>query len=86
MQKKAQTLGLAIIIAITIFIVGMLAVNYLKPEITRARDSTNLDCSNTNNISDGTKLTCLAVDVVIPYFIVLVFSVTGGLITARFLL
>jgi len=85
MNKKGQTLGLAIIVAITIFIVGMLCVNFLMPEITRARGSSFLDCSNTAAISDGTKLTCLAVDIVIPYFIVLVFSITGGMIASRFL-
>ena len=85
MNNKGQTLGLGIIIAITIFIVGMLAVNFLKPEITRARDATNLDCANTDVISDATKLTCLAVDILIPYFILLVFSVTGSLIVTRFL-
>ena len=84
-SKRAQTLGLAIIIAITIFLVGMLSLNYLKPEITRARDASNLDCSNVAGISDGTKLTCLAVDVVLPYFILLVFSVAGGLIINRFM-
>ena len=90
MNKKAQTLGISIIVAITIFIVGMVAVNLLKPEVTRVRDATGLDCSNTadfpTGISDGTKLTCLAIDLVIPYFIVIIFSVAGGLITSRFML
>lgn len=85
MNKKGQTLGMAILIAITIFIVGMLCVNFLKPEITRARNSTNLDCDG-STISDGTKLACLAVDIVIPYFIVIVFSVAGGVIASRFLI
>tara|TARA_R100000750_G_C2339097_1_gene93406 strand:+ start:732 stop:992 length:261 start_codon:yes stop_codon:yes gene_type:complete len=86
MNKKAQTLGLAIIVAVTIFIVGMLAINFLKPEITRARGSDQLNCADTDNISDGVKITCLVVDVVIPYFIILIFLVAGGIITARFLL
>ena len=85
-SKKGQTLGLAILIAITIFIVGMLSINFLKPEITRARDAANLNCAAVDDISDATKLTCLVVDVVIPYFIILIFSVAGGLITARFLM
>jgi hypothetical protein len=86
MNKKGQTLGLAVIVAITIFIVGMLSVNFIKDEVTRAKGVDNLDCSNAENISDATKLTCLTVDVVVPYFIVIIFSVAGGLITARFLL
>jgi len=90
MNTKSQTLGLAIIIAITIFIVGMTSLNFIKPEVSRAIDSDNLDCQNTadfpDGISDGNKMACLAVDVVVPYFIIMVFSVAGGLITARFML
>tara|TARA_Y100000310_G_C20633498_1_gene789930 strand:- start:1195 stop:1467 length:273 start_codon:yes stop_codon:yes gene_type:complete len=90
MNRKGQTLGIALVIAITIFIVGMLNVNFIKDEVTRVRDSSNLDCGNTaefpEGISDGTKLSCLVVDLVVPYFIIIIFSVAGGLITARFLL
>jgi len=84
MNKRAQTLlGIAIIIAITIFIVGMLSVNFIKDEVTRVRGSTQLDCSNADDISDATKLTCLAIDAIVPYFIILIVSVAGGLLTAR---
>lgn len=84
MNKKGQTLGISLVIAIMLFIVGMLSLNLLKPVVTEARDASHLDCSG--DISDGTKLTCLAVDLVVPYFIILVFSVAGGLIVARFLI
>ena len=83
-SKRAQSMGIAVVIAITLFIIGMTVVNILKPEVTSARASTGLNC--TGNISDGTKLTCLAVDLVIPYFIVIIISAAGGLITARLLL
>ena len=85
-NKKAQGLGLSIIVAIVIFIIGITCVSLLKPEITRARSATNLNCEDTDNISDGTKLTCLVVSVVIPYFIVLILSLAGGLITQRFII
>ena len=83
MNKKAQTMGFAIIIGITFFIIGFMSLNFLKDEITTVRLSTGLDCSNAAGISDGTKLTCLAVDIIIPYFILLVLSGVVGLITAR---
>lgn len=91
MNKKAQTMGIAIMIAITIFIVGMLNVNFIKDEVTRARGATQLDCGNyaddyPEGISDGTKITCLVVDIVVPYFIIIIFSVAGGLLTARLFL
>jgi heme/copper-type cytochrome/quinol oxidase subunit 2 len=85
MNIKAQTLGISIIVAITFFIVGMVVINILEPEITTARDSNNLNCDGAN-ISDGTKLTCLAVDWAIPGFILAVLSIAGGTIVARFLL
>lgn len=84
MNKKGQAI-LPIMTAIMIFIVGMLVVNIIKPEITTARNSNNLDCSNSTGISDGNKLTCLAVDATIPYYIIIILSAAGGLITARFM-
>lgn len=83
MNKKGQSI-LPIITAIFIFIVGMLVVNIIKPEITTARNSTNLDCTNTS-ISDGQMLTCLAVDATLPYYIIIMLAAAGGLITARFM-
>ena len=90
-NKKAQTLGIALMVAITLFLIGMLSINYIKPVVTIARDSSHLDCSNSavdfpEGISDGTKLTCLVVDLVVPYFIILILSIAGGIITARFLI
>lgn len=84
-NKRGQTLGVAIIISIFIFIVGMLTINIIKPEVTVARSPEVLDCSNAS-ITDGNKLTCLAVDVVVPYFIILVLAIAGGIITARLML
>lgn len=85
MNKRGQTLGISIIVAITIFLVGMVVVNILTPEVTSARSATGLDCSN-SDISDGTKLTCLVVDLAIPYFFVIVISLAGGWITSRLIL
>lgn len=80
-SKKAQFgLGFAIIAAIMIFIVGMITVNFIKDEVTRTRGE--VVCSNPS--SDGTKLLCLTIDVVVPYFIVTVLSLAGGLIIAKF--
>ena len=92
-DKRGQSLGIAIIVAITLFMVGLVSINFLMPEVTTARNSDNLDCSNStaNNltskgISDSTKLTCLAVDLAIPYFILLIIASAGGFIVSRFLI
>ena len=81
MNKRGQTIGLAIIVAIFIFIIGMVCINFLKDEVTTARDS--LDCSSVDDISEGIMLTCLVVDVVVFYWIIIILSVVGGLITSR---
>lgn len=83
MNKKGQ-LGFSIIIAITIFIIGMATINLITPEIDRVRLPSGLDCDNSTGISDGTKLTCLAIDLIVPYFILIIISVFGGLIIGRF--
>ena len=85
-NKKAQTLGIAVIVSIVLFIIGMVCVSFIKDEVTRARGTDGLDCSNTANLSDGGKLTCLTIDFVVPYFIVIVVSLSGGMITSRFLI
>lgn len=84
-NKHGQTLGIAVIAAIMIFIVGMLSINFVKPAVTEARDAAHLNCADPT-ISDGTKMLCLTVDLVVPYFIILIFSAAGGLIVARFVL
>jgi hypothetical protein len=84
MKKKGQTLGLTIISIVFFLIVGLMIINFIMPEIDTAR--TALDCANTGAISDGVKLLCLVIDTTIPYWIILVFSVVIGAITARMFL
>lgn len=80
MRNKQGKLFLAIVFGITIFIVGVLMVNFVGPEVTNARSATGLNCVNLSNISDGTKLSCLVVDVIVPYWFVIILSVAGGLL------
>jgi len=90
MNKIGQAqggVGIAIIVALMLFIIGLTSVNFLTTEVTNARAAVGgLDCADSTSISDGTKLTCLAVDLVVPYFIILVFAAAGGYITSRFLI
>jgi Na+/H+-dicarboxylate symporter len=82
MNKSGQTLGLSIISAVVVFIVGLTMLNFLMPEITDARVA--LNCADASAISDGTKLLCLSIDSVVPYWILLIFSITVGAIVGRF--
>lgn len=84
MNKKGQSLGLSIMGAILIILVGLMSVNFLMTEVTNAR--VNLACSDVDNIEDGNKLLCLVHDLVIPYWIWIIFAIAIGAITSRFLL
>jgi len=65
MNKKGN-IFFGVVIGIFIYMMGVLFLPFFTDDITTTR--TALDCSN-SSISDGTKLTCLTVDVVAPYFI-----------------
>ena len=74
-------MGITIVSAIVVFILGLMLLNFLMPEITTFR--TNMECSSASTITDGTKLLCLTVDTTVPYWILLVFSILVGSIAAR---
>lgn len=84
MKKKGQA-GLAIVTAIFIFIVGMSAINLFKPDINLIRTASGINCSDASAISDGFKLTCLGFDLIIPVSIILIISVTAGLVVNKFI-
>lgn len=72
----------AVLLALMIFIVGMTIMNFISPEITTARNAINCASPST----DGTKLMCLNIDIVLPYFILLVLSISGGIIFDKLLI
>jgi len=74
---------LSIWFAIFIFLAGMVFINFLIPDVSNAR--VNMDCSNVAGISDGSKMVCLIVDVVVPYWILIVCSVVGGVVLDKVL-
>ena len=84
MKNKKGQIMLSVLFAIVIFIFGMLFYNFIKGEVDNTR--TDLTCSSSATISDGTKLTCLIVDGVIPYFIILVVSLSLGIVLERLLI
>ena len=83
MNNNGQSVMLAILFGVIIFIIGIMFINFLMTDVTTAKSE--LSCSDEANISDGTKLTCLIVGGTIPYFIVAIVGVTGGLLVKRFL-
>ena len=77
-RDKRGSLFFAFISGFMLFMAGLVFMNFIMPEVDGARVSMN--CSNSTNISDGNKLTCLGIDGTIPYFILVIFSVAGGFI------
>jgi len=84
MNSKGQNLMLAVLTGVMIFMAGMLFLNFVKDDVSLTR-TIGLDCSSTT-ISDGTKLTCLGVDLVIPILMIAIVSAAMGAILSRFVI
>jgi hypothetical protein len=84
MNKHGQNFLLALITAVMLFMAGMLFLNHVKDDVSLTR-TIGLDCSSTT-ISDGTKVTCLGVDLVMPILIIAIVSVSMGVILERFMI
>jgi len=82
MNKKAST-GLAIVSVISFLIIGFMMVNFVFNDVDTARGL--LSCSSVETISDGTKLVCLMVDLVAPYWIWIILAGGIGYLIARLL-
>lgn len=83
MRNKRGNVFLGIWVGIFVWMMGIMFLPYLTDDVTTARSSSQLDCANTS-ITDGTKLDCLNVDLVVPYALWLFFSLAVGLITGAF--
>ena len=83
LSRKGQVALVALMIGVMVFVLAMIFIDPIKDVITESRGVTQLDCANAS-ISDGTKATCLVVDLILPYFIVIVIAVGGAYITAKF--
>jgi hypothetical protein len=82
MNSKGQTAILGLMIGVFVFMMAMVFIDPLKDVISEARGTSQLDCSN-SSISDGTKATCLLVDIILPYFIAVVLAIAGAWIGAK---
>ena len=83
MKGKKGSLFSTFLIAFVIFMVGMITINFLKSPIDQAR--LDLSCDDTLNITDGTKVMCLFTDSALVYIIILIISLSGGIILVKFI-
>jgi len=75
-KNKKGNAFLGVAIAIFIFVMGVLFIPFFADDITTTR--TLLDCTNVDGITDGAKLMCLNIDLLIPYFIWFIISCAFG--------
>lgn len=76
---------MGVMVGLFLFMVGMIIFNFI--DIDTWEDGTDslikeLNCDD-SGISDGTKLTCLMGELALPYFIIVVISAAGGIITSK---
>ncbi len=76
-MNKRGAIFLGLSLGIFLFIMGVLIMPFILDDITTAR--TSLDCGG-DSISDGTKLVCLLISGLNPYYIWLFTSLAVGLI------
>lgn len=81
MNKLGQSMGLSIMGLIFFIIIGLVCVNFFFDEITTSR--ADLNCASADDITDGSKLLCLIVDLTIPYWIWIILSVGIGFVLVR---
>jgi len=88
MNNKGQSILMGVVVGFFLFLIGMVLLNYIDADTwVDGEDSliNELNCDD-SGISDGTKLTCLIGEAIVPYFIIGIISAAGGIITARFLI
>ena len=83
MNKKGQRLILGVMFFVMAFIVAVLFTSPLKEMVDIARDSEHLDC-DASNVTTGTSLTCVAVDLFLPFFIIAIIGVGATMLTSKF--
>jgi len=84
MSDNNMPLMLSVVLAIVLFILGAMMINYLKPEITTARNANNLNCAS-SDISSGGKFTCLIIDTTVLYFFIVFMSLIGGILVNKYI-
>lgn len=67
----------AFMVALIVWIAGVLMLPFIIDDIDTFR--TDMDCTN-SSISDGSKITCLTGDILVPYFIWTIASIALGFI------
>ena len=84
-NKRGQVVLVSLMIGIIVFMMAMIFINPITDVITEVRAADQLNCSSAT-ITDGSKMTCLIVDLILPYFIVTILGLAATIITAKLIL
>jgi hypothetical protein len=82
MNKKAQMALVNMMVAIVVIIFAFQFINPIKDEVITGRDADHLNCTSAD-ISTGQKMSCIAVDLYLPLFIILCLAGAGGYLIGK---
>lgn len=77
-MNKRGSVFLGITLGLFIFITGVLILPFITDDVSSVR--VLLNCSNAGAITDGTKLSCLFVGALVPYYIWFFSALAIGLV------
>lgn len=81
-NSRGQVLFYTLMIAICVLVLAMAFSPVLKQSTETARNPSNLDCAN-DSISTFNKVTCIASDVSLPAFIIVMIALAGAIVGAK---
>lgn len=81
-DKKGQQIFVGIMVFIMVLAAVIVLITPIKSQITSARATNKLDCSN-SSISVGQKGGCILVDLALPYFIGITLAAAASYITMK---
>jgi len=77
MNKSGQVMIYGIMVFLLVFIVAVVITEPMVEFVNIGRDADHLDCENTT-ISTGQRLTCIIIDIQVPYFIATILASAAG--------
>lgn len=81
-NKKGQfSMILGVMLFMFAFITAVLLSSSIKELTEISRDSSHLDCTNTTALSAGEAMSCVAVDLYLPFFVITIIGIGATLVT-----
>jgi len=85
MNNKGQLALVGMMIGIFVILFAVISISPLADVVETQLGASQLDCENAS-ITDGAKMTCLALDLIVPYFFLTVIALAGAYMTAKWMM